>query len=102
MKFYILNTGGIGTGHIYKDIKLEHTVSILDSLLRGGLEDWVESSTGLEVPAAVRMVDDIYFHPERLYSRSEFEEGQAKLNGFRRQAIEKVGGGLHADIREVF
>ncbi|MBL7165981.1 MAG: phosphoenolpyruvate carboxykinase (ATP) [Dehalococcoidales bacterium] len=102
LEFYILNTGGIGEGHLYKDIQLEHTMGILDSLLRGGLEDWVDSPTGLQVPAAVRAVDDIYFHPERLYSTSEFEEGQQKLKEFQRTAIEKVGDGLHPDIRRVF
>ena len=102
MKFYMLNTGGIGGGTLYKDIQLEHTLGILDSLVRGGLEDWVESPTGLQVPAAVRAVDDIYFHPERLFSAGEFEEGQEKLRKFRRAAIEKVGDRLHPDIRSVF
>jgi len=102
MKFYLLNTGGIGEGHLYRDIKLEHTLGILDSLLRGGLEDWVESATGLEVPAAVRVVDEIYFHPEILYSRTEFDEKHKELNRFRRETIEKLGGGLHSDIRNVF
>ncbi len=102
LKFYMLNTGGVGEGHLYKDIQIEHTLGILDSLLRGGLEDWVDSPTGLRVPAAVRAVDDIYFHPERLYSASEFEEGQQKLRKFRRTAIEKVGDGLHPDIRHIF
>jgi len=100
--FYILNTGGIGEGHLYKDIQLEHTMGILDSLLRGGLEDWVDSPTGLQVPAAVRVVDDIYFHPERLYSQSEFEEHLKNVQSFRRTTIENIGGGLHPDIRNVF
>jgi phosphoenolpyruvate carboxykinase (ATP) len=102
MKYYILNTGGIGEGYRYKDITLAHTMGILDSLLRGGLEDWVDSPTGLQVPAAVRAVDDIYFHPEMIYSASEFEEEQRKLTEFRRTAIEKVGDGLHSDIRNIF
>jgi hypothetical protein len=87
---------------MYRDIKLEHTLGILDSLLRGGLEDWVDSPTGVQVPAAVRVVDDIYFHPERLYSPAEFAEKQAELDRFRRTAIAKVGDGLHPDILEVF
>jgi len=102
MKYYMLNTGGIGEGYRYRDIQLGHTLGILDSLLRGGLEDWIDSPTGLQVPAAVRVVDDIYFHPERLYSESEFEAGQQKLNQFRRAAIEKAGDDLHPDIRNVF
>ncbi len=101
MKYFILNTGGVGEGEHYQDIKLEHTLGVLDSLIRGGLEDWVDSPTGLQVPAAVRSVDDIYFHPERLYSTSEFEEKQAELNRFRRGAIEKIGDGLPPAAREV-
>ena len=102
MQFYMLNTGGIGEGDFYKDIQLEHTLGVLDSLIRGGLEDWVDSPIGLKVPAAVRSVDDIYFHPEKLYSVSEFEESQQKLTALRRTAIEKVGTGLYPDIQRVF
>lgn len=102
MRFYLLNTGGIGEGPRYMDIRLENTLGILDSLFRGGLEDWMESISGLEVPAAVRVVDDIFFHPEIVYSRGEFEKRQAELNRFRRQAIEAVGDGLHPAIRRVF
>ncbi len=102
MNYYLLNTGGIGEGTRYHDIKLEHTLGILDSLLRGGLEDWVDSPTGLQVPAAVRSVDDLYFHPERLYSAAEFEQAMHTLNRFRRQAIEQLGGALHPAIRAVF
>ena len=102
IKCYLLNTGGVGEGHRYKDITLEHTVGILDSLLRGGLEDWVETATGLEVPAAVRLVDDIYFHPEILYPWDEFAAKQKELNRFRHQTIERLGSALHSDIRSVF
>ena len=102
MKYYLLNTGGVGEGGRHRDIMLEHTMGILDSLLRGGLEDWVESATGLEVPAAVRSVDDIYFHPEILYPWDEFDAKQKALNRFRRETIEKLGSGLHPDIRSVF
>lgn len=102
MRYYILNTGGIIQGNSYIDIKLEHTLGILDSLLRGGLEDWVDSPTGFQVPAAVRAVDDIYFHPERLCSAIEFEDDMIKVNRFRRTAIEKIGDALHPDIRNVF
>jgi phosphoenolpyruvate carboxykinase (ATP) len=103
MKFYLLNTGGIGEGTRYMDIRLENTLGILDSLIRGGLEqDWMESISGLEVPAAVRVVDDIFFHPEIVYSRGEFEKRQTELNRFRRQAIEAVGDGLYPAIRRVF
>jgi hypothetical protein len=74
----------------------------LDSLLRGGLEDWAESATGLQVPAAVRSVDDLYFHPEILFPWDQFRAEQKKLNVIRREAIEKMGSGLHHDIRSVF
>ena len=102
MRFFLLNTGGIGEGVRYMDIRLENTLGILDSLFRGGLEDWMESISGLEVPAAVRVVDDIFFHPEIVYSRGEFEKRQMELNRFRRQAIEAVGEGLYPAIKKVF
>jgi len=99
---YLLNTGGIGQGKHYKDITLEHTLGILDSLLRGGLEDWAPSPTGLKVPRAVRTVDDIYLHPERLYSKNEFEEKNKELNRIRKEAIENLGSSLNKNIRDVF
>ena len=102
MKYYLLNTGEIGEGELRKDITLEQTLGILDSLLRGELEGWVDSPTGLEVPAAVRSVDDIYFHPERLYSEEDFSARQEELGKFRRESIEKIGRDLHDDIRSVF
>ncbi|KPV64113.1 MAG: phosphoenolpyruvate carboxykinase [Candidatus Bathyarchaeota archaeon BA2] len=102
MNYFLLNTGGVGEGARYKEIRLEHTMAILDSLLRRGFEDWIDSPTGFKVPKAIRMVDDIYLHPEKLYSRAEFEEKQKELNRFRREAIEKIGGALHPDIKKVF
>ncbi len=113
INYYLLNTGGIGVRAkdimeldeeegSYRDIKLEYTLAILDSLLRGGLEDWVESPTGFKVPRAVRYVDDIYLHPEKLYSRSEFEEQQKTLDRNRCEIVERVGSSLHPDIRNVF
>ena len=114
IKYYLLNTGGIGvlapsSGDLeesmesrYRDIGLQDTMAILDSLLRGGLEDWVDSPTGFQVPGSVRAVDDIYFHPEKLFSTAEFEENQHGLNLVRREAIEKLGGDLHPAIRLAF
>jgi len=102
MAYYLINTGWVGEGYPQKEVRLEHTLAILDSLLRGGLEDWVDSATGFKVPAAVRWVDDIYFHPEKLYSRDEFEAKQKELHKLRYEAIEKIDGGLHPDIRNVF
>jgi len=102
LNYYLLNTGGVGEGERYKDIRLEFTMAILDSLLRGGLEDWIDSPTGFKVPKAIRHVDDIYLHPEKLYSRTEFEEKQRQLNRTRYESIIRVGDSLHPDIRKVF
>jgi len=102
LDYYLINTGGIGEGEHYKDIRLEFTMAILDSLLRGGLEDWVDSPTGFKVPRAIRYVDDIYLHPEKLYSRTEFEEKQRELNKIRYESVKELGDSLHPDIRKVF
>lgn len=100
--YFLLNTGGIGEGQRYKEITVEHTMAILDSLLRGGLEDWISSPSGFKVPKAVRLVDDIYFHPENLYSKEEFEAKQKKLNYIRQKAISKISDLLHPEISTVF
>jgi phosphoenolpyruvate carboxykinase (ATP) len=63
LNYYLLNTGWVGEGQHWKDIRLEFTMGILDSLVRGGLEDWEDSPTGFKVPKAIRVVDDIYVHP---------------------------------------
>lgn len=102
VNYYLMNTGGVGEEERFRDITVGHTLGILDSLLRGGLEDWVDSPTGFKVPASIRAVDDILVHPERLYSRLEFEEKQKTLNRIRCEAVEKIGSGLHPDIRRVF
>jgi phosphoenolpyruvate carboxykinase (ATP) len=102
IEYFLLNTGGIAEGSRYKEITVEHSMAILDSLLRGGLEDWIDSPTGFKVPRAIRMVDDIYLHPETLYSADEFEERQRRLDYLRRKAIEKIGTLLHPEIRNVF
>jgi phosphoenolpyruvate carboxykinase (ATP) len=102
INYYLINTGGVGEGEHYKDIRLEYTLAILDSLLRGGLEDWVDSPAGFEVPMSVRNIDDIYLHPENFYSEIEFEEKRKELNKIRREAIEQLGNSLHPNIRDVF
>ncbi len=102
LNYYLINTGGIGEGEHYQDIRLEFTMAILDSLLRGGLEDWVDSPTGFKVPKAIRYVDDIYLHPEKLYSTIEFEEKQKELDKIRYESVKKLGDSLHPDMREVF
>jgi phosphoenolpyruvate carboxykinase (ATP) len=102
LNYYLMNTGGIGEGERYKDIRLEFTMAILDSLLRGGLEDWVNSPTGFKVPRAVRYMDDIYLHPEKLYSKTEFGEKQKELNKVRYESVKKLGDRLHPEVTAVF
>ena len=105
VSYYLINTGGVSEGEHYRDIRLEFTLAILDSLLRGGLEEpkgWIDSPTGFKVPKAVRHVDDIYLHPERLYSTIEFQGKQKELNQIRCQVIEKIGHTLHPNIKKVF
>ncbi|MFC1904217.1 phosphoenolpyruvate carboxykinase (ATP), partial [Chloroflexota bacterium] len=102
LNFYLINTGWIGEGEHFRDIRLEFTMGILDSLLRGGLEDWVDSPTGFKVPAAIRAVDDIYLHPEKLYSEEEFQTKQKELDKVRREAVENIGSTLHPNIKSVF
>jgi len=38
ISYYLLKTGGIGEGSRYKEITLEHTLGIFDSLMHGGLD----------------------------------------------------------------
>ncbi|MCD6568096.1 MAG: phosphoenolpyruvate carboxykinase (ATP) [Dehalococcoidia bacterium] len=100
--YYLINTGGIGEGDHHENITVEQTVATLDSLFRGGLEDWTDSPVGFKVPNAIRYVDDIYLHPERLYSKSEFKERKRELVKIRRESVEKLQGVLHPDIRKAF
>ena len=105
MNYYLLNTKGIGEGANYKQINVGRTLAILDFLLRGGLDnpgDWVDSPTGLKVPKAIEGVDEVYMHPESLYSKTEFESKQKELNRSRQESIQKVGSGLHPDIRNLW
>jgi phosphoenolpyruvate carboxykinase (ATP) len=110
MQFYLMNTGGVGEGQQYTKIQLQDTLTILDSLIRGGIQEWIDSPSGFKVPASSRSVDDSqlhpeqspYFHPERLYSTGEFESKQRILNKLRHETVEKVGGALPAKIRSVF
>ena len=83
-------------------MRLEFTTVILDSLLRGGLEDWADSPTGFKEARTTRYVDDIYLQPEKLYPRTEFEEKQRKLNNIRHKSVKEHGGYFHYNIREVF
>jgi len=102
IRCYLLNTGWVGEGEHFRDINLGDTMGILDSVLRGGLEDWMPSEgTGLLVPRAVRAVDSILFHPAKLYGMVEFEKRQKALDHQRAEFISRYPG-LHPDIAAVF
>jgi phosphoenolpyruvate carboxykinase (ATP) len=96
---YVINTAGVGEGESYKDISLEHTMNIMDSLVRGGLEDWVVSPVGLRVPTSIRNVDSIYVHPEELYSEEGLEFRKKELWHMVREAVEGVGGSLRYELQ---
>ncbi|MEE9594034.1 MAG: phosphoenolpyruvate carboxykinase [Candidatus Hydrothermarchaeales archaeon] len=100
VNYYIINTGGVGEGIRYKDIRVSDTLAIFDSLVRGGLEEWVDSPTGFKVPSAIRHADEVFLHPEKLYTHPEYEEKLAKLNKVIQGAIEKLGNSIHPDIRK--
>ncbi|MBN2577941.1 MAG: phosphoenolpyruvate carboxykinase [Pirellulales bacterium] len=99
---FLLNTGWVGEGDRYRDIMLADTMGILDSVLRGGLEDWTMSEgTGLPVPRSVRLVDSILMHPAKLYQHAEFERKQKTLDQERAEFIDRYPG-LHKKIKAVF
>ncbi len=90
---FLLNTGGVGEGQHFHKITLSDTVNILDSILRGGLEDWETcEATGLMVPCAVNKLDSILLHPEKLFNSAEFEERQLALFAKRRAILESYPG----------
>ncbi|WP_243367411.1 phosphoenolpyruvate carboxykinase (ATP) [Fundidesulfovibrio soli] len=90
---YLLNTGGVGEGEHYHKITLHDTVNILESILRGDLEDWeICEATGLKVPRAVRGVESILLQPEKLYSKAEFEQRQSELFATRKAILESYPG----------
>ena len=102
LNFYLLNTGGIGEGDSYRDIKVSHTLSILDSILRGGLKEkknWKKSSFGFKVPVAIRDLDNIYFCPEKLYSKGEFEKKRKDLFKKYWKVLQSSGKGLNPEIK---
>ncbi|MFC1866477.1 phosphoenolpyruvate carboxykinase (ATP), partial [Chloroflexota bacterium] len=102
LNYYLLNTGGVGDSEHYQDIRLDITMGILDSLVRGGLEDWIDSPSGFKVPRAIRIVDEIFLHPEKLFSWYEFEKGQKELNIIRHEALSNIGSALNPAIQKVF
>ncbi len=99
---FLLNTGWVGEGERYRDINLADTMGILDSVLRGGLEDYmISEGTDLPVPRSVRAVDSILMHPAKLYTHAEFERQQATLDKQRAEFIDKYPG-LHKKVKAVF
>ncbi|MDO4559268.1 MAG: phosphoenolpyruvate carboxykinase, partial [Planctomycetia bacterium] len=101
---YLLNTGWVGAEgtNRFHDIRLNDTMGILDSVIRGGLEDWEFSPrTGLTVPRAVRSVDSILFHPEKLYPSDEFNALQKSLDEKRIAFLDQFPN-LNPEIRKVF
>lgn len=104
LRCYLINTGGVGEGTRYRDITLNDTMGILDSLIRGGLEeDWeMNPYVGFEIPKAIRMVDPIFVHPERLFTSTDFAKRKEQLRKARTEAIEEVGSELNPAVRKVF
>ncbi len=99
---YLLNTGGVGEGHFYKDITLGSTMGILDSLLRGASAEWHPSeATGLIVPRALRAVDSILMQPEKLFTAADFESRQRALNRQRAELMDNYPD-LDERIKAVF
>ena len=99
---YLLNTGGVGEGASYKDITLADTMGILDSLFRGGAEEWVPSpKTGLVIPRSIRAVDSILMRPEKLFAAADFAARQRALDRQRAEYLENYPG-LDAKIKAVF
>ena len=90
---YLLNTGCVGEGNSYKDITLSDTMGILDSLLRGGADEWYPShKTGLVIPRSLRAVDSILVHPEKLFSARDFDARQQALDRQRAEYMDNFPG----------
>jgi len=98
---YLINTGGVGEGPHYKDIKLKDTLAILDSTIRGGLEWKLSEATGLMVPKHVEGVDEGLLNPETLYGAQDFGVLQRELDNQRSDVITKYPG-LEKKIIAVF
>jgi phosphoenolpyruvate carboxykinase (ATP) len=99
---YLLNTGGVGEGNSYKDIALADTMGILDSLFRGGAEQWhLSDKTGLMVPRSIRAVDSILTRPEKLFAQSDFDARQQALDRQRAEYMDNYPG-LDPRIAAVF
>jgi phosphoenolpyruvate carboxykinase (ATP) len=99
---YLLNTGGVGEGTTYKDITLSDTMGVLDSLFRGGADEWQFSpKTGLIVPHSIRAIDSILMHPEKLFPADVFDARQEALDRQRAELMDNYPG-LDPRITAVF
>ena len=99
---YLLNTGSVGEGRSFKDISLRDTMGILDSLFRGGAEEWeISEHTGLVVPCSIRAVDSILVHPEKLFPAEDFETRQQALDRQRAEFMDRYPD-LDPKIKAVF
>jgi phosphoenolpyruvate carboxykinase (ATP) len=99
---YLLNTGGVGEGSTYKDITLGDTMGILDSLFRGGADEWQFSEkTGLIVPNSLRAIDSILMHPEKLFPAADFDARQQSLDRQRAEYMDSYPN-LDPQIAGVF
>ena len=99
---YLLNTGWVGEGGSYKDIRLADTMGILDSLFRGGAEEWeLSHATGLMIPRSIRAIDSILMRPEKLFSTADFEARQQALDRQRAECMDEYPG-LDPKIKAVF
>ncbi len=79
----------MGEGNSYQDIRLADTMGILDSLFRGGAEEWYMShKTGLMIPRSVRAIDSILMHPEKLFAAADFDARQQALNRHRAEYMD--------------
>jgi phosphoenolpyruvate carboxykinase (ATP) len=102
LQCYLLNTGWVGEGDTARDIRLGDTMGILDSVLRGGMEHWeLSEKTRLMVPRAIRSVDSILLHPERLFTAAQYEQQQGALDQRRAEFMDKYPG-INPKVREVF
>jgi phosphoenolpyruvate carboxykinase (ATP) len=92
----------VGEGDSYKDISLADTMGILDSLFRGGAEEWqLSEHTGLVIPRSIRAVDSILMRPEKLFPAADFEARQRALDRQRAEYMDKFPT-LDPNIKAVF
>ena len=77
-------------------------MGILDSLFRGGAEEWLPSpKTGLVIPRSIRAVDSILMRPEKLFPAADFDARQRALDQQRAEYMDKYPG-LYPQIKAVF